>query len=249
MGSAKVVKAYSEGARAFAGWVGVHIDYAHDHPDAGVREASGDLVALLTPVVKGVFTDNGSESAIAAQQVLGGHGYIREWGMEQFVRDVRITQIYEGTNGVQALDLVARKLNINEGRLIDRYFAELDGFLSEHDDQSQMQVYVNSLRGAVENLKATTQWVREKTAIDAIEAGAASSDYMRMLGLVSLGFMWAKMAHVAIHKIADDDTGFYTSKLATAKYFFARILPQHLSLGEVIRSGSEPLMAMHESAF
>ena len=152
-------RAYNEAARALFGWVCLQVDVSERHPDAAQRERADDLVALLTPVVKAFLTDCGYEAATLCQQVLGGHGYIAEWGMEQLVRDVRISQIYEGANGIHALDLVGRKLSMHDGRLIKRYLGELDTFIADNEDDEAMAEFLAPLEAAFVRLKEATQWV------------------------------------------------------------------------------------------
>lgn len=242
-------KAYNEGARAFAGWMGVQIDYTHHHPDPEVRKAAGELVALLTPVVKGVFTDNSGIVTSSSLQVLGGHGYIKEWGMEQYMRDARITQIYEGTNGIQALDLVARKLPMNGGSAYRRYFKLIESFVAEQQGNESMQPFITPLSKSLLTLQKVTDSLLSQEKISPIEVGAAATDYMRLLGLVSLGFMWAKMAFTASARLGGQEKDFYQAKMHTARFFCERILPEHFSLSYAIQAGAEPLMVLAEEGF
>ena len=242
-------KAYNEGGRAFLGWVGLQIDYSHDHPEAEARERADDLVVLLTPVVKGFFTDVGSEACNLCLQVFGGHGYIAENGMEQLVRDVRISQLYEGTNGIQALDLVVRKLPMKDGAVVSAYFAMIRAAIDACRENPQLAEFTEPFAGALDDLRELTSWVIERSAANPEEAGAASVDYMRYLGLVSLGFMWLQMVKVALESPLQDDAKFYASKLSTARFFMQRLLPQTKSLGAVIRAGSSSLMEMEAQAF
>ena len=241
-------KAYNEGARALGAWIGLQIDYG-PHPDPDVREEANDLVALLTPVVKAFFTDNGSEVCNLCLQVFGGHGYIREWGMEQLVRDARIAQIYEGTNGVQALDLVGRKLPMHEGRLVRRYFKIIEDFVSDNQNQDELREFVTPLSESLQTLKDVTDWLVQVSAANQEEVGAASSDYLRLMALVSLGFMWARMVKVACDKRSGDTSGFYEAKIKTARFYMKRLLPQTKTLSETLMSGSETLMALEAEAF
>jgi len=240
-------RALAEGCRALSIWTALQIDTAHRHPDADVREAADDLVQLITPVVKAAFTDFGYEAATLCQQVFGGHGYIAEWGAEQFVRDVRITQIYEGTNGVQALDLVRRKLGLHGGRLPRRLFTEMRSWLAGVEGDAGLTAYTDPVRAALARLESLTAWLGERAAADPDELGAASADYLRLFALTVLGWFWARMAAVALH--ADDDAAFYTAKLVTARFFMARLLPQTVALDLTIRAGAEPLMALDATAF
>lgn len=243
-------RAYNEAARALCAWLSLRLDVSHQHSDAATREQADDLVALLTPVVKGFFTDYGSEACNLCLQVLGGHGYIREWGMEQLVRDARIAQIYEGTNGVQALDLVGRKLAMHDGRLIQAYLETIAQFIEHNAGEASLQEFVEPLADALDKLTRVTDWVMRSAASDAEEAGAASSDYLRLLGLVSFAFMWAMMAKVALERAGDGaDDEFYTSKLATGRFFMQRLLPQIDGLQKIIESGASTVMALPSEAF
>lgn len=242
-------RAYNEGARAFLGWMGIQIDYSHHHPDPDVMANADDLVALLTPIVKGFFTDAGSEACNLCLQVFGGHGYIAENGMEQLVRDVRISQLYEGTNGIQALDLVARKLPMKGGAVVSGYLSIIQTLIDEHRANPKLGEFVEPLEAALSELRGVTDWVIERSRVNPEEAGAASVDYMRFIGLVSLGFMWLQMVAVAIDSPAQDDVKFYATKLSTARFFMQRLLPQTLSLGAIIRAGSSSLMAPEAEVF
>lgn len=242
-------RAYNEGARALGAWVGLQIDLGHTHPDSDVREEANDLAALLTPVVKAFFTDYGSEVCNLCLQVFGGHGYIREWGMEQLVRDARIAQIYEGTNGVQALDLVRRKLPMHEGRLVRRYFKIIEDFVTDNQNQDELREFVIPLSESLQTLKDVTDWLVRESAANQEEAGAASNDYLRLMALVSLAFMWARMVKVACDKKSDDTSGFYEAKIKTARFYMKRLLPQTKALYETLMSGSETLMALEAEAF
>jgi butyryl-CoA dehydrogenase len=242
-------KAYNEGARALLGWIALLVDHEERNSDPVERETAEDLAALLTPVVKAFFTDMGSEVCNTCLQVFGGHGYIAEWGMEQLVRDARIAQIYEGANGIHAMDLVGRKLPMHDGRLIRRYFEHLDEFLGEHADDAAMQEFVAPVGKAVARLKRATAWVAEAGKRDPEETGAAAYDYLRLTALTAFGHMWAKSAKVALEKVDGDNTGFYKTKLATARYFVQRLLPQTGALLESLTSGSAALMSVDAESF
>lgn len=242
-------KAQSEGARALLGWVALLVDREERHPDPAEREAAEDLVALLTPVVKAFFTDMGSEVCNNCLQVFGGHGYIAEWGMEQLVRDVRISQIYEGANGIHAMDLVARKLPMHEGRLVRRYLELLNSFVNEHRKNDKLEEFVAPLGEAVERLQKATEWLAKASSGNPDEAGAAAYDYLRLMALTAIGHMWAQSASVAVDKIGVDNTGFYKTKLATARYYMQRVLPQTVALFATLTSGSGTLMALEAEAF
>ena len=245
------VRAFTEGARALALWTALMIDFAHKHPDPRTRQDYEELSALITPVIKAYCTDMGFESTNTAMQCLGGSGYIWEQGVEQFVRDARITQIYEGANGVQALDLVGRKLPAHMGRYLRQFFHPVDRYIEERAEDEAMAEFVQPLSKSFGRLQRATALIAEKGLADPDEAGAASSDYLRLFGLVALGFMWAQMAEASRAKLADgaDDKSFYETKIATARYFFARVLPESSSLLAKLASGKDTLMALDADAF
>lgn len=246
-------KAFVEGARALSYWVGMALDVSEKHPDPHAREEAEDLVALMTPIIKAYQTDMGFEVANHAIQIHGGHGYIWEYGVEQYARDARIAQIYEGTNGIQALDLVGRKMGQNMGRLLRRFFHPVSEYLSCNQDNAAMQEFVFPLAKAFAKLQQSTAMVAQKGLKDPNEAGAASTDYLRQFALVALGFMWARMAEVALDKLATDtDSGkkeFYESKLKTGRFFFERMLPEADARQKMVLSGAKTLMDMEETAF
>ena len=231
------VRAFVEAGRALAGWTALQWDRAQGHADPAIRADADALVALLTPVVKAAFTDFGFESAVAAQQVFGGHGYIREWGMEQFVRDARIAQIYEGTNGVQAMDLVGRKLPMAGGTVVERLFDQIEMDLQKCEGVEMAE----RVRNALGLLRDATIALRGAGA-DA--AGAAAVDYLRLFALVCLGWMWTRMAAVAT-----GDSPLHASKRALAEFFVLRLLPESEGLARAIGAGEASLMAMPGDAF
>ncbi|TVO78766.1 acyl-CoA dehydrogenase C-terminal domain-containing protein [Sedimenticola selenatireducens] len=242
-------RAYNEGCRALAVWTAMNIDLSHKHPDAKKREEADDYVALITPIIKAFFSDYGYETTTLCQQVLGGHGYIQEWGMEQYVRDARIAQIYEGTNGIQALDLIRRKLFIHEGRLPQRFFNLLNSFVNEHQNSEAMNDFVSPLADALKLLEELTDWLVEQGKHNPDELGAAATDYLRIFALTTLAWLWADMARVALEKAPSDDTGFYITKLRTARFFMGRLLPQIYGLGRGIRSGADLMMEFTDDEF
>jgi len=242
-------RAYNEGGRALGTWLALRLDELHRHPDAAVREEADDLVAWLTPIMKAFVSDCGNEAANLCMQVFGGHGYISEWGMEQLVRDVRISQIYEGTNGVQARDLVGRKLPMHEGRMAKRFQRRVEAFVCEHRGDADMREFVEPLGEALDRLSETTAWLAEESGRDPEAPGAAAADYLRLVGLVSLGWMWAWMAKTALSRAGDDSAGFYRAKLCTARFYMRRVLPQSAALAAAITSGSRPLMELDAEAF
>jgi alkylation response protein AidB-like acyl-CoA dehydrogenase len=245
------MKAFGEGARALAYWVGLTIDHQVNNPDPKARREADDLVQLMTPIIKACLTDMGFEATNLGVQVLGGHGYILEWGMEQYVRDARITQIYEGANGIQALDLVGRKMPAHMGRYLRRFFHPVAAFLEENRGQPAMAEFIRPLGKSFEQLQMVTGLVAQRGLKNPEEAGAASSDYLRMFGLVALGYMWARMAKVAGDNLANANgrAEFYDAKLKTARFVMKRILPQTAALALAIKGGAEPLMALDEDQF
>ena len=242
-------RALTEASRALAYWMGMELDIAAHHPDPERRQAADDLVALLTPVVKAFLTDHGFDAANNGVQVFGGHGYIREWGMEQLVRDARITQIYEGTNGIQALDLVGRKLPTGMGRLARRFFHPVSEFVDTAGEKPEMAEFVLPLAKAFAKLQQATAWLAQAGVADPEEAGAAATDYLRLFALVALGYMWCRMTEIALEKKTGDEAAFYEAKLGAARFFMARILPETNSLFTVLTAGKATLMALPAEAF
>jgi acyl-CoA dehydrogenase len=244
------IRAFNEAARAMVVWTSLKSDVAHRSSDAKDREAADDHMGLMTPVLKGVLTDVGFSNAVLAQQMFGGHGYIAEWGMEQFVRDARIAMIYEGANGIQALDLVGRKLPRHGGRAAMAFFAEVAAFAKDHAVDEAMQPYLAPLSTALGHLQQATMWLMQNALAKPDNAGAGATDYMQLFGLVTFGYMWARMAKVAQDKIAGGDTAPYlTSKLVTGRFFMERMLPE-TSLHLVrIQTGSETTMELPAEAF
>jgi alkylation response protein AidB-like acyl-CoA dehydrogenase len=244
-------KAYNETARALLLWGALQVDLTRKAQTEEEREAANDIISLVTPVIKGFLTDKGFEVAVNAQQVYGGHGYIREWGMEQFVRDARINMIYEGANGIQALDLVGRKLGQNGGRAIQGYFKLLGeeiGAAKGHEATTQV---ANALEKALGDLQASTMWVMQNGMANPDNAGAASYSYMNLMGLVTLGLMWLRMAKASAAALADgvEDRAFHEAKLMTARFYAERILPQTGAERRKLEAGSESLMALPVEAF
>jgi len=230
------MRTLTEGGRAFATYVGQQLDIAKYAEAAQEREAAQRQVALLTPVAKAFFTDNGLESCVLGQQVFGGHGYIREWGQEQLVRDVRIAQIYEGTNGIQALDLLGRKVVADGGQALAEFTAQIRSFCEG------LTPYREPLLKAVTELESLSQWLCEQAVQDPNAVGAASVEYLQVFGYVAYAYMWARMEAVASEHL-EQDRVFYEAKRASAAFFFARLLPRTLSLQASIRAGSTALFA------
>ena len=244
-------KAVTEGGRALAYLTGLNLDISEKHPDEDKRQEADDLVALLTPIVKAYLTDMGTEIGNDCMQVFGGHGYIAEWGMEQYVRDARIAQIYEGTNGIQALDLVGRKMPQNFGRLLRRFFHPVQQFIESNQADEAMQEFVFPLAKGFAKLQQSTAIIAQKGLKNPDEAGAASVDYLRQFALVALAYMWCLMVKAAQKKL-DDGTGdaaFYKSKIITARFYMTRVLPEADARFKMVMAGAEPMMALEESAF
>ncbi|MCG7508803.1 acyl-CoA dehydrogenase C-terminal domain-containing protein [Mesorhizobium retamae] len=246
------MRAFNEAGRAFALWTALKSDIAHRSGDDADRQAADDHMGLMTPVVKGVLTDKGFEHAVMAQQVFGGHGYIEEHGMSQFVRDARIAMIYEGANGIQALDLVGRKLGANGGRAIQGFFKEVGEFCEENRANEQMAPFTKALKKGLNDLQAATMWLMQNGMKNPDNAGAASTDYLHLFGLVTLGYMWGQMARAAQAKLAEGANGsssFYDNKLVTARYYMDRIMPETAAHLARISSGADSMMALPADAF
>lgn len=246
------MRAFNEGARALAYWIGMQLDISEKHPDPEVRQAADDLVALMTPIIKAYFTDQGFHNAHLGIQCMGGHGYITEWGMEQLLRDARITLLYEGANGVQALDLIGRKLPSHFGRLLRTFFHPVMAFIEQHQTDQELQEFVLPLAKAFSRLQQVTLHVAQQGLKNPDEAGAASVDYLRLFALVALAFLWAKMVKLAKEKLeagANGDADFYEAKVATARFFMTKVLPENSALFAQIMAGAKPLMAFEDDAF
>ena len=238
------MKAYVEGERALAYWVGKLIDVEEKSTDAEQRQEAADLVALMTPIIKSFLTDTGFEVTNLGLQCYGGHGYIREWGMEQFVRDARIAQIYEGTNGVQAMDLIGRKVPEGGGRMMRRWLKLVQEDVKAAADDRHAAELARPLGDALRTLQEVTAGVMQAAMKNPDEAGAAASDFLRMMGVVATGWMWLRMARVALAKLptANGDAGFYDSKVKTARFYMTKLLPQVQALAATIKAGSAPVM-------
>ena len=244
------IRAFNEAARAMVVWTALKSDVAHRSEDAKERQEADDHLGLMTPVLKGVLTDGGFANAVSAQQMFGGHGYIAEWGMEQFVRDARIAMIYEGANGIQALDLVGRKLPRDGGRAVMAFFGEVGSFAKEHGADEAMQPYVTPLSTALGHLQQATTWLMQNAMTKPDNAGAAASDYLHLFGLVTFAYMWARMAKVAQDKIAaEGGTAYLTTKLTTGRFFMERVLPETAAHLARIQSGSATMMELPAEAF
>ena len=244
------IRAFNEAARAMVVWTSLKSDVAHRSQDPKDRQAADDHMGLMTPVMKGYMTDLGFANAVQAQQMFGGHGYIAEHGMEQFVRDARIAMLYEGTNGIQALDLVGRKLPRDGGRAVMAFFAEVGSFAKEHGADESMQPYVAPLSTALGHLQQATTWLMQNAMTKPDNAGAAATDYLHLFGLVTFAYMWARMAKVAQDKIAaEGSTSYLTTKLTTGRFFMERVLPETAAHLARIQSGSSTMMELPAEAF
>jgi hypothetical protein len=244
-------KAFAEGMRALYLWGALQSDLARKAATEEERQVADDLLSLLTPVIKGYGTDKGFETCVNMQQVFGGHGYVGEWGVEQFVRDCRITQIYEGTNGIQAMDLVGRKLAQNGGRAVQALFAVVDKECADAKARPELAKLGEALEAANADLKAATMWFMQNALMNPNNAGAGAHHYMHIMGIVALGSMWVRMGEVALDALAagTTETAFYQAKLTTARYFAERFCPDTAALRRKIEAGSETLMALPEDAF
>jgi alkylation response protein AidB-like acyl-CoA dehydrogenase len=243
-------KAFNESARALLYWGAKHEDMEKHCGDEALAQKCDDYLGLLTPVIKGYLTDMSMKTTIDCQQIFGGHGFIEEWGMSQFVRDNRIALIYEGANGIQALDLVGRKLARNGGRALMTLNQEIDAFIAENKDNEKLPEFIDGLSGAKDKLTKATMWLMQNGMKDPNNAGAGSVDYMHMMGLATLAYMWTKMAVVAQAKIDEgSNEDFYPNKLITGRYFMLRMLPMMDAHLAKIMTGAEPVMALEAAAF
>jgi acyl-CoA dehydrogenase len=246
------IKAFNEAARALVLWTAIRSDVAHRSGDVKERQAADDHMGLMTPVIKGVLTDQGFANTVMAQQVFGGHGYIAEHGMEQFVRDSRIAMIYEGANGIQALDLVGRKLPRDGGRALQAFFAEVSGYIKDHGADAELAPYVKPLQQALGELQQATMWFMQNALANPDNAGAGSTDYMHLFGLVALGYMWCLIAEAAKAKAANGGNGaseMMAAKLTTGRFFAERVLPASTTHLARIKAGAASMMALPAEAF
>jgi hypothetical protein len=241
-------RAYAEGGRALAVWCALLIDRELSSDDADERAECADLVAVLTPIIKAFMTDNAWIATSHCLQVYGGHGYVREWGMEQYVRDSRINMIYEGTNTIQALDLLGRKVLGDNGKKLKKFGQLVADFIEEEGVNEAMQEFVNPLADLGDKVTKLTTELGMKAFGNADEVGAAAVDYLRVCGHLVYAYFWARMAKVALDKQGSGDP-FYAAKLHTARFYFAKLLPETAGLIRSARSGVAPLMAMDEALF
>jgi len=241
-------RAYAEGGRALAVFCALLLDQEAGSADDAERRQCGDLVSLLTPIVKAFLTDNGFKATVECQQVFGGHGYIREWGMEQFVRDARINMIYEGTNAIQSLDLLGRKVLADNGKKLKLFGKLVADFIDEEGVKEDMQEFVNPLADLGDKVTKLTAELGFKAMGNAEEVGAAAVDYLRVCGHLVFAYLFARMARIALDQQNSGDP-FYAAKLATARFYFNKLLPETAGLIRSARSGVKPLMAMDEAWF
>jgi 3-(methylsulfanyl)propanoyl-CoA dehydrogenase len=245
------IRAFNEAGRALVLWTALKSDVAHRSEDSKERQNADDHMGLLTPVIKGVLTDGGFANTVMAQQLFGGHGYIAEHGMEQFVRDSRIAQIYEGANGIQALDLVGRKLGKDGGRALMTFFNEVQGYIKDKSADEAMKAYVTPLGISLGHLQQASMWFMQNAMAKPDNAGAGATDYLHLFGLVALGYMWSKIAEAAIAKLpkANGSGPRYSAKLTTARFFMERMLPETAAHLARIQSGAASTMELPDEAF
>ncbi|NDC60644.1 MAG: acyl-CoA dehydrogenase [Betaproteobacteria bacterium] len=236
-------KAYAEGGRALSLYCALLLDQELNHPDEQLRHEASEMVALLTPIVKAFITDNGWLATSSCLQVLGGHGFIREWGMEQFVRDARINMIYEGTNTIQSLDLLGRKVLGNQGASLKKFGKLIAELVAAETGNEDMAPFTQPLAKLAQQMTQFTGEIGMKALTNADEVGAASVDYLRVTGHLVFGYFWARMAQIALQEIAKGNTDpFYKAKIQTARFYFAKLLPETVSLMQTARAGSDVLM-------
>ena len=241
-----IIRAFNEAARAMVMWTALRADISHRSGDAKERQSADDHMGLLTPVIKGVLTEQGFANAVQAQQMFGGHGYIAEHGMEQFVRDARIAMIYEGANGIQALDLVGRKLGKDGGRALMAFLNEIGGFIKEKNADASMKPFVTPLGVALDHLQQASMWFMQNAMAKPDNAGAGATDYLQMFGLVALGYMWCLIAQAALAKQAGARM---KAKLITARFFMERMLPETAAQLARVKSGADAVMELPDEAF
>jgi hypothetical protein len=241
-------KAYAEGGRAFSSYVALQIDRELNHPDEEVRKEAADEVALLTPIIKSFITDNGWIATSEAMQVYGGHGFISEWGMEQYVRDARINMIYEGTNTIQSLDLLGRKILMDNGAKLRKFGDKVKAFVEENGTDEAMSEFITPLGDIGDKVGKLTMEIGMKAFQNPDEVGAAAVPYLRVVGHMVYAYFFAQMAKIALEK-QDSGDNFYKAKLATARFYFARLLPETAMLIRQARSGAANLMALEADLF
>ncbi len=245
------IKAFNEAGRAMMLYTALKSDIAHHSPDESERESADDILSIMTPILKGVLTDKGFDHAVMAQQLWGGHGYIEENGMSQYVRDARIAMIYEGANGVQAMDLVGRKLSANGGRAVMATFKEIGDFCEENRDDERLAPLTKALKKGLNDVQAATMWFMQNAMAKPDNAGAGATDYMHLFGLVILGYMWGKMAKTSQELIEAGDlrVDYLNTKLVTARFFMERLMPETALRKIRIEAGADTTMALAAEAF
>jgi acyl-CoA dehydrogenase len=245
------IKSFNEAARALVVWTALNSDIAHRSSDEAERRTADDYMGLMTPLVKGVLTDLGFDNAVKAQQMFGGHGYIEEWGMSQFVRDARIAMIYEGANGIQAMDLVGRKLGKDGGRAVMAFFNEVGAFCQENANDENLKGFVAPLQQGLGHLQQATMWFMQNAMAKPDNAGAGATDYMHLFGLVAMGYMWAKMAKAAQARKAEGNgvADKMDAKLVTGRFFMERMMPETGTRLARISTGGDAVMAMPAEMF
>jgi alkylation response protein AidB-like acyl-CoA dehydrogenase len=244
-------KAFNEGARAFLAEIGLKIDISHYHPNETVKANADAFVSLMTPIAKGYITDKAFDITVQAQQVFGGHGYIHEWGMEQYVRDSRIAMIYEGTNDIQALDLVARKLPKNGGAATMAYIQEISAFIKEHQEILELEKIIGGLKKCRDALQKNCLWLMEHAMKDSEQAVAVASNMMHLFGITALAYSWTKIAVISTNILKNNpqDTQFYQNKLITAHFFINHYVPEIETLSIRIHNGKESIVALKINEF
>ena len=245
------IRSINEAGRAFLLYTALQSDIAHRSPDEAERQKADDILSIMTPVLKGVMTDRGFENAVQAQQMFGGHGYIEEHGMSQYVRDARIAMLYEGANGVQAMDLVGRKLAANGGRAVMAVFKEIGDFCEENRGDERLAPFTKAIKKGLNDLQAATMWFMSNAMAKPDNAGAGATDYMHLFGVVILGFMWGKSARAAHEKLdaGDGRTDFLNSKLVTARFYMDRVMPETALRKARIETGADSVMGLDAAAF
>jgi alkylation response protein AidB-like acyl-CoA dehydrogenase len=243
------MKAINEGNRMMITWVGLELDRSFKLQDPEEKQKADDLVQLMTPIVKAFVTDTGFDIANMGIQIYGGHGYIRENGMEQFVRDSRISQLYEGTNGIQAMDLIGRKLAVGNGRLVKAFFGIVQNYIEQHKNNEQMNEFIEPLEKALGRLQQATLTIATKAMLDHNEAGAAATDYLKLFALVTHAYLWNRAVEVSLPKASGEEQAFYQGKIDTARYFMQKILPQTGALFATLSAGAGSLMNFKDEGF
>ena len=244
------IRAFNEAARALVLWTALQSDVLHRSEDAAERRTADDHMGLMTPVVKGVLTDRGFGNAVEAQQMFGGHGYVEEWGMSQFVRDARIAMIYEGANGIQAMDLIGRKLPKDGGRAMMAFLGEVQAFIKDHGEEPAMAPFTGPLQAGLDDLQGAVMWLMQNAFAKPDNAGAGATDLMHLLGLVAFGYMWGRIAKAALAKKAEGgEPARWDAKLVTGRFFMERMLPETSLRLARIKAGAETTMALPDAAF